>query len=63
MTTVEQIFEGAVFTCKDGDTMIIEIVKPNWVYARSDYFDTESRTKEEMANKLDSWGYKYIGVN
>lgn len=59
--TAQQIFVGAVFE-NDKGTFEIERVREGDVYGCCDKFDSSAETKEEMAEKLNRWGYTYCGA-
>jgi len=60
---VEEIFEGAAFRDNEGDHLVIERVTDREVYGRSNSFDFSRDSKEEAADQLTQWGYKYLGVD
>lgn len=62
MVNTNQIFQGATFRDESGDTMVIERVTETNVYGCSNEFDFERNSKDEAADQLTKWGYRYIGV-
>lgn len=60
---VEEIFEGAAFRDNEGDHLTIERVTDREVYGRSNKFDFSRDSKEEVAEQLSQWGFKYLGVD
>lgn len=63
MITKDEIFEGAVFTDKDGDDIKIEKVSTNRIYAVAENYDLEFNSIMHTVQKLNEQGFRYVGVD
>ena len=51
-----------VWQDNEGDTMFVEEREDGTVYGHGNSFDFERPSMEEAKAQLETWGYRYIGI-